>query len=143
VLWHFKGLDDVEAQTHMTLWSMMAAPLLASHDLSSADAFDTALLTNPHVLAVDQDELGQQARPASPDRTVWQLVKPLADGGVAVSFTNVGRRTRTASADLGALASTPDLAVVDAWTGEAVDGTRVSCHLARHGSAMFVGRPAS
>lgn len=143
-LWSFRGLDDVQAQSHMTLWAMMAAPLLASHDLTDADPFDTALLTNPHVLAVNQDVLGRQARRVRSASGVWQLLKPLADGGVAVSFTNVGGRTRQVRTDLEGLLG-PDgaagLRVTDAWTGEDLGPRRtISASLPRHGSAMFVVR---
>jgi len=36
-LWSFRGLNDIEAHTHMTLWAMMAAPLFASHDIANSD----------------------------------------------------------------------------------------------------------
>ena len=141
-----RGLDDAQAMSHMTLWAMMAAPLLASHDLSASSALDTALLTNPEVLAVDQDHLGRQGRKVRSTPGVWQLVKPLADGGVAVSFTNVTALPRNVGTDLRSLlrvdAST-SLRVIDAWSGEDLgDDGRVKTRLGRHESAMYVARPA-
>lgn len=145
VLHRFGGLDDGQAQTHVTLWAMMAAPLLASHDLTSADEFDTALLTNPDVLAVDQDELGRGARRVRSTTGVWQLVKPLADGGVAISLTNMGPAPRTASVTLAHhvdLARTGDLEVVEAWTGERLRRPGpLRARLGRHRSVLFVARP--
>jgi alpha-galactosidase len=93
-VWSFRGITDVQAHSHMTLWSMMAAPLLTSHDLASTGEFDRRLLTNPEILAINQDELGVQARKVSPRFRPWVLAKPLVDGSMAVSITNMGRRSR-------------------------------------------------
>lgn len=139
----FGGISEVEAHTHMTLWSMMAAPLLASHDLTRSDDYDTALLTNPEVLAVDQDPLGQQGRRVEWRPGIWQLVKPLAGGGVAISFSNVGGITRGVSATVSDHTDSTNLRVIDAWTGEDLGKVdRVAARLAPHASAMFVARPA-
>jgi len=143
VLYRFRGLNDAQAQTHMTLWAMMAAPLLASHDLTTSDEFDTALLTNPHVLAVDQDPLGRQARKVGSTPGLWRLVKPLADGGLAASVSNVGPTSRRVVVDLDELGAATDLEVTDAWTGEALGNTRtVRTTLGRHRSTLLVARPA-
>lgn len=139
-----RGLDDAQALSHMTLWAMMAAPLLASHDLATSSDLDTALLTNPEVLAVNQDELGRQARKVRSSPGVWQLVKPLADGGVALSFTNLTRLPRKVGADLSAVidaGARGDLEVIDAWSGEALDTPKVKTRLGAHESAMYVARP--
>ena len=137
-----RGLDDAEALSHMTLWAMMAAPLLASHDLATGNDLDTAFLTNPHVLAVNQDELGQQGRKVRSAPGVWQLVKPLANGGVAISFTNVTRMPRTVEADISGLVPTGELMVIDAWSGEELGDVRsLAAKLGRHESVMYVARP--
>ena len=142
-VWSFRGLDDVQAQTHMTLWAMMAAPLLASHDLADTDPYDLALLTNPLVLAVDQDPLGAQGRRVRSPFGTWQLVKPLADGAVAVSFTNLTRARRSLSARLADHGLTGPVEVIDAWTMEPLGDVRtLEVTLPRHASAAFVSRPA-
>jgi alpha-galactosidase len=142
-LYRFRGLDDAQAQSHMTLWAMMAAPLIASHDLTTGDDYDTALLTNPDVLAVNQDPLGRQARRVRSARGVWKLVKPLEDGGMAVSFTNVGRSARDVSADLLQLGAPQGAEVVEAWSGEPLgSGGKATAHLERHRSVLFVARPS-
>jgi len=141
-----RGLNDLQSVSHMTLWVMMAAPLLASHDLAAGSPLDMALLTNPDVLAINQDVLGAQCRKVAAPPGIWQLVKPLADGGVAVSVTNVSPLARTVEVDLAALAGAAPPGgwrAIDAWSGDEVDlsGPR-SVRLARHQSALFVVRPA-
>lgn len=145
VLHRFSGLSDTEAHSHMTLWAMMAAPLLASHDLASANPFDMALLTNPAVLAVNQDIRGEQARRVrGATAGVWMLRKPLSDGGLAVSVTNVGPTTRAFTVDWDDLGAAPDLQITDAWSLEPLgDERRTSVSLPPHGSAMFVARPSN
>jgi hypothetical protein len=54
------GLTDAQNRVHMSLWAISAAPLLAGADLTTLSATTLATLTNPDVLAVDQDSLGLQ-----------------------------------------------------------------------------------
>ena len=58
---HPTKLTPDEQLTHITLWSLLSAPLLIGCDMSQLDPFTTALLSNDEVLAVDQDSLGKPA----------------------------------------------------------------------------------
>lgn len=49
-----------EARTLITLWSIARSPLIIGANLTRMDAATEALLTNPEVLAVDQDTTGNQ-----------------------------------------------------------------------------------
>ncbi|MGO8765244.1 MAG: putative Ig domain-containing protein [Limisphaerales bacterium] len=96
------GLTPNEEYLHMTLWCLLASPLLLGNDLTRMDAFTLGLLENDEVLAVDQDELGRQAAQISADgdpeqvgrgRTIRPLqvwARPLADGSHAVGLINFG-----------------------------------------------------
>ena len=53
-------LTKNEQISHITLWTMLAAPLLLGCDLEQLDAFTLALMTNDEVLDVNQDPLGKQ-----------------------------------------------------------------------------------
>jgi hypothetical protein len=55
------GLTDAQNRVHMGLWAVSAAPLLVGADLTTLSPATLATLTNPEVLAVDQDSLGLQA----------------------------------------------------------------------------------
>jgi len=75
------GLDDAENRAHMSLWVMSGAPLLVGADLTRLSDATLATLTNPAVLAIDQDPLGLQAvkvRDVAPGLEVWskRLSKP-------------------------------------------------------------------
>ena len=58
-------------------------------NLPDNDDWTTALLTNPEVLAVNQDSLGRPARRMTgPPQVAETWMKPLADGSFAVGFFN-------------------------------------------------------
>ncbi|MET0495374.1 MAG: glycoside hydrolase family 27 protein [Actinoplanes sp.] len=79
-----RGMTDTEYQTHFSMWALMAAPLIAGNDLTSMNAATRAILTNPEVIAVDQDPLGAQGRRIRDlgDREIW--AKKVQGSGVRV-----------------------------------------------------------
>jgi len=78
-----------EQLTHISLWSLLPSPLMAGANLPDNDDWTAALLTNPEVLAVNQDPAGKPARRVtSPSLAAETWVKPLADGSSAVGFFN-------------------------------------------------------
>jgi hypothetical protein len=87
-----------EQVTLMSLWALAPSPLMLGMNLPDNDDWTTAILSNPEVLAVDQDVLGKQARRMTADGNVAEMwVKPLADGSLAVGFFN--RTGETARVD--------------------------------------------
>jgi alpha-galactosidase len=54
------GMTDTEYRTHMSLWAIMAAPLISGNDLSNMTQATKDILMAPEILAVDQDALGKQ-----------------------------------------------------------------------------------
>ncbi len=55
-------LTPNEQYSYMSMWSLMAAPLIFSGDMTKLDAFTLNVLCNAEVIAVDQDPLGKQAK---------------------------------------------------------------------------------
>ncbi len=84
------GMTDEEYRTHMSLWCLLAAPLLAGNDLTKMTPETLAILTNPEVIAVDQDPAGIQGYRVSQEGPLEVWMKPLADGGKAVGLFNRG-----------------------------------------------------
>ncbi len=82
------GMNDAEYQTHMSLWSILAAPLLAGNDLRNMPASIGAILMNREAIAVDQDGLGKQGHRVwqSGEQEIW--VRDLAAGDRAVAVFN-------------------------------------------------------
>ena len=114
----FKGsrLTPNEQYTHMSIWCLVASPLMIGCDMAKLDDFTFGLLSNDEVLAVDQDPLGAGA--AKIDETdslaeVW--ARPLADGSVAVGLVNGDLRPQTVVFDLAAAGLEGSWAVRDLW----------------------------
>ncbi len=85
-------LTPDEQRAQMSLWSLMAAPLFVSVDLTKMDDFTLSVLENDEVIAIDQDELGKAgARVWKHDRvSLW--ARELKDGARAVALFNLGDR---------------------------------------------------
>ncbi len=83
-------LTDAEIRAHIGMWAMLAAPLMIGTDLDKASPAVLATLSNPEVIAIDQDALGHQARRVSSEqgREIW--VRTLANGDLAVALLNSG-----------------------------------------------------
>ena len=82
------GMNENEYRTHMSLWSMLAAPLLAGNDLREIPPGILEILTNREVIAVDQDKLGKQGWRLRNDGELEVSSRELAGGAVAVGLFN-------------------------------------------------------
>jgi alpha-galactosidase len=133
-------MTDVEYQSHFSLWSIMAAPLLIGTDLRKASPSTLAMLSNRDVIAIDQDPLGAQGKPIRTTNGLNVLVKPLQNGDKAVLLFNEGEvtsRITTTAAEIG-LPSSAGYKVRDLWahTDRETAGT-IAATVPPHGSAMF------
>jgi alpha-galactosidase len=84
------GMSEIEYQTHMSLWAMLAAPLLAGNDLRTASPSTRAILLNKDVIAIDQDPEGKAASRVGKHGNVEVWTRPLHGGDTAVAFFNRG-----------------------------------------------------
>jgi alpha-galactosidase len=80
------GMTGDEYRTHMTLWAMLAAPLLAGNDLSKMSAETKSILMNKDVIAIDQDALGKQGTRISQSGPVEIWSRRLQDGSAVAMF---------------------------------------------------------
>ncbi len=142
---HPSRLTPDEQYSHISLWSLLAAPLLLGNDLTRLDAFTRNLLTNDEVVAVDQDPLGSAARRVL-DRDGWQVwVRPLADGRQVFGVFNLGEEFRTLPLDPVALGLTPDVPLRDLWRQKAVGTLRAGypARVPAHGVLLLAAGKAS
>ncbi|MGC2404765.1 MAG: glycoside hydrolase family 27 protein [Acidobacteriaceae bacterium] len=77
-----------ENRLHMSLWAILASPLLAGNDLSQMKPETSAILGNREVIAIDQDALGKQGDRVSAVGPVEIWAKPLKGGDKAVALFN-------------------------------------------------------
>ena len=90
-------LTPDEQYSYMSLWSLMAAPLIYSGDMTRLDPFTLNILCNAEVIAVDQDPLGRQARVLRQTPDEYVLVRELDDGSKAVGLFNLSPLPRKIS----------------------------------------------
>jgi alpha-galactosidase len=83
-------LTHDENVTHMTLWAMLAAPLIAGNNLTQMTPDTASILMNKEVIAIDQDALGRQGDRIYAEGPVEIWVKPMKDGSKAVAIFNFG-----------------------------------------------------
>ena len=69
------GLTPDEETTHFGMWCMLSSPLLIGCDVRSIPPSTKALITNPYLLAVNQNDLGCQAYVVQRDGDASVLVK--------------------------------------------------------------------
>jgi alpha-galactosidase len=84
------GMTTTEYRSHFSLWSILAAPLIAGNDLRNMTPEIQEILANKEVIAIDQDPLGRQGRRVwrEGDLEIW--ARPLVDGSRAVVLFNRG-----------------------------------------------------
>ncbi len=131
-------LNADEQYTHISLWCLLAAPLLIGADMSKLDPFTRSLLTNDEVLAVHQDAAGRAASLVShsddnvvltgarayathgetdsvtlPRLQVW--AKPMSDGSQAVGLFNLSDSPAQVTIDFAELSLSSRQSVRDLW----------------------------
>ena len=92
---HPTRLTPDEQYSHVTIFSLLTAPLLIGCPIEQLDAFTLNLLTNDEVIAVDQDPLGKPARLVADENGVQIWVKPQEDGSLAVGLFNTADYGKT------------------------------------------------
>jgi alpha-galactosidase len=113
------GMTRAESQAQLTMWAMVAAPLMLGSDPRRLSGSTTRMLENKQVIAVDQDRLGAQGRPIARHGDAQAWVKPLVHGARAVALLNRGTTSLTVTTNIRALrlARVNRYKVENLWTG--------------------------
>jgi len=115
------GMSLEEYRTHMSLWALMAAPLLLGDDVRKVQPDILTLLSNRDVIVIDQDRLGRQGLPLRRlgDIEIW--TRPLADGALAVGVFNRSAEAKTVTVDWADLGLKRPRALRDVWRAVDLD----------------------
>jgi alpha-galactosidase len=120
------GMTDDEYRQHMTLWVILAAPLLAGNDLSKMSPETLAILTNKNVIAVDQDKLGKQGDRVWAEGPTEIWTKPLSGGAKAVALFNRAPDPKSITLKLSEVGFGANAKLHDLWTDKDVNATNGS-----------------
>lgn len=132
-------LTPNEQYIHITLWTLLASPLLLGNDLTQMDDFELGLVTNDEVLAVHQDPLGKAADRVSRNGELEVWSRPLADGSLAVGLFNRDEMDMKVGVKWSELGITGKQKVRDLWRQKDLGSfsDEFSSVVPRHG-ALFV-----
>jgi alpha-galactosidase len=134
------GMTVAEYESEFSLWSEMAAPLIAGTDLRTVSAADLAIYTDKDVIAVDQDSLGKQGVLLTSANGHYVFAKPLANGDVAVALFNATGSAATISTSAAAadLAKAPVYTEKDLWSKQTTETAGgISAFVPAHGTVMY------
>jgi alpha-galactosidase len=130
------GMTPSEDRAHFSMWSMLAAPLIAGNDLRDMSEATVLILTNEEVIAVDQDPLGVQGFRYLDEDGLEIWFKPLVGGDWAMCVLNRGGASRPLRFDWGKEAVVDDFSgrganfdttvyrIRDLWTKREMGSTR-------------------
>ena len=93
------GMSAAEDRAHFSMWSLLAAPLIAGNDLRGMSEATREILTNTDVIAVNQDPLGVQGFQYSARDGIEVWFKPLTGGDWAMAVLNRNADARRVSFD--------------------------------------------
>jgi hypothetical protein len=106
-------------RTHMGLWAVSGAPMLAGNNVATMTAATAAILKNPEVIAIDQDPRGLPGVKVAEDRTGLQVYGKVLSGAGrrAVALLNRTGSAATMTVRWSDLGLTPGAASVrNVWT---------------------------
>lgn len=126
----------------MHLWCIFRSPLMLGADLTQLDAWTLSLLTNPHLLRVQQ--YGTQPVQLSRDENSVVWMNRAEDGQLYLALFNLSDEACPISADLTFALSLGMSEIRDIWTADAPPAMLTAAeptlmvNLPPHASAMFV-----
>lgn len=133
------GMSSQEYRTHMGLWALLAAPLLAGNDLRSMTSETKDMLTNREIIAVDQDPKGSQGRRVWQEGPLEIWARPLADKNEAVGLFNRGESNLNVTLHLASVGNQHTARIRDLWEHKDL-GTITDSYTAevpKHGVVML------
>lgn len=121
------GCTDDEYRLHFSAWAVCGSPLMIGCDLRKADDTTLNILSNPALLAIDQDASGHQPYNLNGDNRDNPIyVRMLENGDYAIGMFNLSEQTAWAAVDnialdrMGLLSENKTLLLQDVWNGEEI-----------------------
>jgi alpha-galactosidase len=128
------GVQADVSRTQMSLWAILAAPLIAGNDIREMDETTREILLNREIIAIDQDPLGRQGDRVRCQGPLELWMKPLEGGAKAVAVFNRGRSKMDFSFSFAEVGFAGKVEVRDLWlhrnlgVKSGVDRVRVPKH---------------
>jgi alpha-galactosidase len=132
-----------EYRTHMSLWAILAAPLLAGNDLSQMTAETKSLLMNKDIIAIDQDALGKQGDRLSKNGDLETWTRSLSGGAVAVGLFNRSTTAAPMMLKLSDLNLKHTSSIRDVWAATTLTApnSELTATVPPHGVVLLIIKP--
>lgn len=147
-------LTEDENRAHFSLWCMMASPLMLGNDIRKfVDGSNQAvegnstlkIVTNKHLIAIDQDTLGKAAKKLYTISGIDVLARPLANGDVALCLFNKANSTKSIKYELDKLADDEYLdfkksgsyQIHNLWSDERTVDSVITATLPKHSVKVY------
>ena len=134
-------MSSTEYETHFSLWCLMKAPLLIGCDVRNIDSESLRILTNPEVIAINQDKMGVQGTKRKSDGTNEVWAGPLDGGAFAVVLLNRGKAASNVTASWSDFGVDPnkEAGVRDLWKMKDLGKMKgsVTAVVPSHGVVMY------
>jgi alpha-galactosidase len=136
---HWTYFTRDEQLTLISLWALAPSPLMLGMNLPDNDDWTTALLTNPEVMAIDQDPLGKTAkRIFVPGLAAELWVRELSNHSHAVGLFNRADQPVEVKLDWRQIGFRRELRVRDLWLRKDLGKQRdFSTELPPHGCILL------
>ena len=111
------GCTTEEYRTQMSMWCMMASPLIAGNDIRTMNQTTKDILLNKEVIAINQDPAGVQGSRVKSSNGLEIWVKPLGTDGTtkAVALLNRNSSTSNITVNWSDVGLTGSISVRDLW----------------------------
>jgi hypothetical protein len=114
-----QGFTVAQNRTHMAMWAISSAPLLAGNQLDTMNADTKGVLTNSEVIAIDQDPLAKQGTKVSDSNGLQVYNKMLSGTGRrAVLLLNRSSATATITVKFSDIGLGTTVSVRDVWAAK-------------------------
>jgi alpha-galactosidase len=139
------GCTPEEYRTQMSMWCMLASPLMMGCDVRNMNDVTKSILLNKDIISIDQDTLGKQGFRVYRQDGIEAFNKPLSGNKVAIAIMN--RNSKPGKITLSykelELGKDSKYSVYDVWKHSAVSvpaGT-VSAEMKSHECQVFILTP--
>jgi hypothetical protein len=135
-----QGMNKTQFQSQVSMWAMLAAPLMISDNLQTITSASLASLSNPEVIAIDQDPAGVQGTWVASSGAAEVFVKRLSDGSRAVALLNRGSAPLTITASAGGvgMSAASSYQLRNVWTHSTTSSTgTISATVPADGTVLY------
>ena len=136
------GCTEIEYRTQMSMWCMLAAPLMIGCDVRNMDETTKSILLNKNIIDIDQDPLGKQGFRVYRKDGIEAFKKPLSGNREAIAILNRNSMDNNVAISYEQLEIAPDVDsdFFDVWENKSIaqSGGMISGNLKSHECRVFI-----